>query len=68
MILSNPPLTRYRVTLDSTVDDTNCVHPKDWNWNELLELKNEEKIREVYVENLGYINSKKGKRKERKNG
>ena len=68
MLLTNSQLTRYRVTIDFTVDDTNCVHPSDWNWKELLELKNDEKVREVYVENLGYINSKGKKRKEKKNG
>jgi len=46
-------VTRYRVTLDFTVDTTNCVSPNEWNWHELLELENGEKVNEVYVENLG---------------
>ena len=62
MLLSKPQVTRYRVTLDFTVDDTNCVHPRDWNWKELLELKGNEKVREVYVENLGTYNVKGGKK------
>jgi hypothetical protein len=62
MLLSKPQVTRYRVTLDFTVDDTNCVHPRDWNWKELLELKGKENVREVYVENLGTYNVKGGKR------
>jgi hypothetical protein len=62
MLLSKPQVTRYRVTLDFTVDDTNCVHPRDWNWKELLELKGKENVREVYVENLGTYNVKGGKK------
>lgn len=54
----NNKVTRYRVTLDFTVDASNCVSPKDWNWSELLELKGNEKVKEVYVENLGEYNSK----------
>jgi len=68
MLLTNTQLTRYRVTIDFTVDDTNCVHPRDWNWKELIQLKGDEKVRELYVENLGTYNTKKGKRKEKKNG
>ena len=49
----NNKVTRYRVTLDFTVDATNCVSPKEWNWSELLELKGNENVNEVYVENLG---------------
>lgn len=62
MLLSKPQVTRYRVTLDFTVDDTNCVHPRDWNWKELLQLKGKENVREVYVENLGTYNVKGGKK------
>ena len=54
-------VTRYRVTLDFTVDTTNCVSPNDWNWKELLELKNKESINEVYVENLGEYTIKRNK-------
>jgi hypothetical protein len=49
--------TRYRVTLDFTVDDTNCVRPSDWNWKELLELRDKERVKSVYVENLGQFNA-----------
>ena len=52
-------VTRYRVTLDFTVDTTNCVGPHEWNWHELLELENEEKVNEIYVENLGDYKTKK---------
>ena len=54
-------VTRYRVTLDFTVDTSNCVSPNDWNWKELLELKNKESINEVYVENLGEYTIKRNK-------
>ena len=55
MSISTPKtkVTRYRVTLDFTVDTTNCVSPNEWNRHELLELENGEKVNEVYVENLG---------------
>ena len=49
----NDQVTRYRVTLDFTVDTSNCVSPNEWKWNELLELKGNERVNEVYVENLG---------------
>jgi len=58
--LSNK-VTRYRVTLDFTVDTSNCVSPNDWNWKELLELKSKESINEVYVENLGEYNTRNHK-------
>ena len=50
-------VTRYRVTLDFTVSEANCVSPSNWNWNKLLELndKNGERVKTVYVENLGQI-------------
>ena len=57
----NDKVTRYRVTLDFTVDATNCVSPNEWNWKELLELKNKESVNEVYVENLGDYNLRKNK-------
>lgn len=56
--LSNK-VTRYRVTLDFTVDCSNCVSPKEWNWRELLELESGEKVNEIYVENLGEYKKKK---------
>ena len=49
--------TRYRVTLDFTVDDTNCLRPSEWNWKELLELRDKERVKSVYVENLGQLNA-----------
>jgi|TARA_B100001094_G_scaffold122054_1_gene117814 hypothetical protein len=50
-------VTRYRVTLDFTVSEANCVSPSNWNWNKLLELndKNGERVKTLYVENLGQI-------------
>ena len=50
-------VTRYRVTIDFTVDNSNCMPPSDWNWRELLELNDteNERIKEVTVENLGEI-------------
>jgi len=57
-INTNSKVTRYRVTLDFTVDCSNCVNPKEWNWKELLELEGKEQIKEVYVENLGEYNTK----------
>ena len=55
----NNKVTRYRVTLDFTVDTSNCVSPKEWNWNELLELNSNESVNEVYVENLGEYNTRR---------
>jgi len=54
-------VTRYRVTLDFTVNDTNCTPPSEWNWRELLELDDNlnERVKEVYVENLGQIACRK---------
>ena len=52
---STNKVTRYRVTLDFTVNEANCVPPSEWNWRELLELDDNvnERVKEVYVENLG---------------
>ena len=52
---SETKVTRYRVTIDFTVDNTNCLPPSDWNWRELLELNDNEteRIKSLYVENLG---------------
>tara|TARA_B100000902_G_scaffold379807_1_gene414509 strand:+ start:92 stop:307 length:216 start_codon:yes stop_codon:yes gene_type:complete len=54
---STDKVTRYRVTLDFTVNEANCVNPSEWNWRELLELDDtlHERVKEVYVENLGQI-------------
>ena len=48
-------VTRYRVTIDFTVDNSNCMPPSDWNWRQLLELNDteNERIKELTVENLG---------------
>ena len=56
---SGTKVCRYRVTIDFTVDNSNCLPPSDWNWRKLLELndKNGERVRELYVENLGEIAS-----------
>ena len=50
-------VTRYRVTIDFTVNNTNCNTPSNWNWNKLLELNDSEseRVKELYVENLGEI-------------
>ena len=50
-------VTRYRVTIDFTVDNSNCMPPSNWNWRELLELNDNvnERVKELYVENLGEI-------------
>lgn len=56
MLTQKRTVTRYRVTLDFTVDDSNCNPPSNWNWKELLELKQYEKVKDVYVENLGQYN------------
>ena len=54
---SSKKVTRYRVTLDFTVSEANCLPPSNWNWNKLLQLndKNRERIKSLYVENLGEI-------------
>lgn len=57
----NNKVTRYRVTLDFTVDASNCVSPNEWNWRELLELEGRENVNEVYVENLGEYLTKRSK-------
>jgi hypothetical protein len=57
----NDKVTRYRVTLDFTVDATHCVSPNEWNWKKLLELKGNENVNEVYVENLGDYTLRKNK-------
>tara|TARA_B100000508_G_scaffold32852_1_gene25413 strand:- start:442 stop:657 length:216 start_codon:yes stop_codon:yes gene_type:complete len=56
-IKSGNKVTRYRVTIDFTVDNSNCLPPSDWNWRELLELNDNERerIKSLYVENLGEI-------------
>ena len=50
-------VTRYRVTIDFTVSEANCMPPSNWNWNKLLQLndKNRERIKSLYVENRGEI-------------
>ena len=50
-------VARYRVTIDFTVSEANCMPPSNWNWNKLLELndKNGERVKSLYVENLGEI-------------
>ena len=58
-------VTRYRVTIDFTVINRGNP-PSNWNWNKLLELNdnNGERVRELYVENLGEIAISKYKTKE----
>ena len=54
---SGTKVCRYRVTIDFTVNTTNCMPPSNWNWRELLELNDNvnERVKELYVENLGEI-------------
>ena len=56
---SGTKVCRYRVTIDFTVDNSNCLPPSDWNWRKLLELNDNERerIKSLYVENLGEIAS-----------
>ena len=56
-IKSGKKVTRYRVTIDFTVDNSNCMPPSNWNWRELLELNDNvnERVKELYLENLGEI-------------
>ena len=56
-ITDRQKLTRYRVTLDFTVSEANCMPPSNWNWSKLIELndKNGERVKSLYVENLGEI-------------
>ena len=58
-IKSGKKVTRYRVTIDFTVDNSNCMPPSNWNWRKLLELNDNERerIKSLYVENLGEIAS-----------
>jgi len=55
---SGNKVCRYRVTIDFTVNNSGNA-PSNWNWNKLIELndKNGERVRELYVENLGEIAS-----------
>ena len=59
-------VARYRVTIDFTVSEANCLQPSNWNWNKLLELndKNGERVKSLYVENLGEIANTKCSTKE----
>ena len=65
-IKSGKKVTRYRVTIDFTVDNTNCMPPSNWNWRKLLELNDNERerIKSLYVENLGEIANTKCSTKE----
>ena len=47
---------RYRVTIDFTVNNSGNA-PSNGNWNKLLELNDSEneRVKELYVENLGEI-------------
>ena len=59
-------VARYRVTIVFTVSEANCLPPSNWNWNKLLELndKNGERVKSLYVENLGEIANTKCSTKE----
>ena len=46
-------LTRYRLTMDVMVDTSACDSPKEWNWEDLLQLEDHEQMNEVFVEDLG---------------
>ena len=55
---SGTKVCRYRVTIDFTVNNSGNA-PSNWNWNKLIELndQNGERVKELYVENLGEIAS-----------
>ena len=55
---SGTKVCRYRVTIDFTVNNSGNA-PSNWNWNKLIDLndKNGERVRDLYVENLGEIAS-----------
>ena len=55
---SGTKVCRYRVTIDFTVNNSGNA-PSNWNSNKLIELndKNGERVKELYVENLGEIAS-----------
>ena len=55
---SGTKVCRYRVTIDFTVNNSGNA-PSNWNRNKLIDLndKNGERVRELYVENLGEIAS-----------
>ena len=44
--LSQPSTTRYRVTLDLTLEDD----PTQWDWEDLLEIEDLEKVNNVTIE------------------
>ena len=50
---SGTKVCRYRVTIDFTVNNSGNA-PSNWNWNKLLELNDSEneRVKELYVENL----------------
>ena len=52
-LIENKELTRYRVTLDVMIDESNGNAPSDWNWYNLLELEQREQINDIHVEDLG---------------
>ena len=53
---SGTKVCRYWVTIDFTVNNSGNA-PSNWNWNKLLELNDSEneRVKELYVENLGEI-------------
>ena len=53
---SGTKVCRYRVTIDFTVNNSGNA-PSNWNWHKLLELNDSEneRVKELYVENLGEI-------------
>ena len=57
---SGTKVCRYRVTIDFTVNNSGNA-PSNWNWNKLLELNDSEneRVKELYVENLGEISNNK---------
>ena len=59
-------VARYRVTIDFTVSEAHSLPPSNWNWNKLQELndKNGERVKSLYVENLGEIANTKCSTKE----
>ena len=62
---SGTKVCRYRVTIDFTVNNLGNS-PSNWNWNKLIDLndKNGERVKELYVENLGEIAIRRATTKE----
>ena len=52
--LSQPSTTRYRVTLDLTLEDD----PTQWDWEDLLEIEDLEKVNNVTFEEFPVVGTR----------